>query len=421
MKHLLLALLLLHSLLCSEELDELILSTPQQIASTTYNADTLIGGLISPLSGMLILSVTNLVVQGAQPITLSRTYFSPYMPVEFAHEKQHNGEYEKKYLQAYLAKNYKGWQYLPHILLEYFPNTKQVRVADASGITLDFQLENGKTLLLSTPYAISNTSGEKPSGKFDVRNTRILYQEDTIIVKSCDGVERHYKLRRTLKERMIYFLHKELLINGKCLKYEYDELTRIRITAQDREERFTYASVLIDSTKRDGSVQFTSSSGKEALYRYTQQPLDWHIKGKAKKGKFDEKGKGRTPLLLTSVKSPFYAFEWLSYCSRALLAEYRGKDLQFGLHHDGFGEERHYRVDQLFLPVGAQDAFIPAYTLDYQPAIPGQKEGKTTVKRLDGITTHYHFSKNLLLTSIQIFEREILKQEKLFPGRRTTI
>ena len=76
MKHLLLTLLLLHSLLYSEELDELILSTPQQIASNTYQTDTLIGGLISPLSGMPILHITDLIVQGAQPITLSRTYFS---------------------------------------------------------------------------------------------------------------------------------------------------------------------------------------------------------------------------------------------------------------------------------------------------------------------------------------------------------
>jgi hypothetical protein len=104
----------------------------------------------------------------------------------------------------------------------------------------------------------------------------------------------------------------------------------------------------------------------------------------------------------------------MSYCNRALLSDYRSKDLQCGLHHNGFGEERHYRVDQLFLPVGEQDTFIPAYTIDYQPAIPGQKEGSTTVKRLDGISTVYHFSKNLLLTSIQTSEHEILKQEKLF-------
>jgi hypothetical protein len=107
MKHFLLSLLLFTLLLYAEETDELFVSTPEQIASLTFESNTLIGGVVSPLSGMPILRVTDLVVEGAQPITLSRTYLSPYMPVEFSHEKQYAGEYEKKHLQAYLTKNYK--------------------------------------------------------------------------------------------------------------------------------------------------------------------------------------------------------------------------------------------------------------------------------------------------------------------------
>src|ERR1700690_3521859 len=111
MRHLILFLVILTALLHAEEFEELTLSAPETIASLTCDADSLIGGIVSPLSGMPILRVTDLIAKGAQEIALTRTYLSPYMPVQFAQEKEHQGEYEKKYLQTYLAKNYKGWQY----------------------------------------------------------------------------------------------------------------------------------------------------------------------------------------------------------------------------------------------------------------------------------------------------------------------
>jgi len=81
----------------------------------------------------------------------------------------------------------------------------------------------------------------------------------------------------------------------------------------------------------------------------------------------------------------------------------------------GEGDKAHFRVDKLTLPVGQNDAFIPVYQMHYQPAIAGKREGKTTVKNNDGTSTIYHFSQNLLMTSIQYLGSEgSLKKEKIF-------
>jgi hypothetical protein len=79
MKHFIVFFVTLIALLSAEESEELLLSTPEAIASLTCEPDALIGGLISPLSGMPILRVTDLVAKGAQDIALTRTYLSPYM------------------------------------------------------------------------------------------------------------------------------------------------------------------------------------------------------------------------------------------------------------------------------------------------------------------------------------------------------
>lgn len=53
--------------------------------------------------------------------------------------------------------------------------------------------------------------------------------------------------------------------------------------------------------------------------------------------------------------------------------------------------------------------------MSYQPAVAGEREGKTTVKNCDGTSTIYHFSKNLLTTLVQYFGTDgSLKKEKIF-------
>ena len=60
-----------------------------------------------------------------------------------------------------------------------------------------------------------------------------------------------------------------------------------------------------------------------------------------------------------------------------------------------------FRVKELSLPVCEGDSFYPLYELHYQPPIPGEREGTTTVKNKDGTSTIHHFNKQLLTSLIE--------------------
>ena len=175
--------------------DELILSTPEELGS--QNMGFLIKGLVSPLSGNLSLKETDLVIRGAQEIRLERIYTPPHIPSSFHDKKKHVKDWDQYFLHDYLLKNYKGWQCFPHARLELFPKDKIVRTCDSNGMTLDFQVFDGGTYLVSDAYGMSNVSGEVPSGKNDPRNTKISFGENVtkIVVRCPDGTSRIYQLK----------------------------------------------------------------------------------------------------------------------------------------------------------------------------------------------------------------------------------
>lgn len=205
---------------------ELILSTPEQLAALTCEPDFLIGGLIGPLGGHPTLRETDLVVKGAQNIALTRIYIPPYMPCSFPKHKRCQEEYDKKYLYYHLANSYQGWQFFPHTRLQYEVTRKEVRFSEPNGATFDFNISKPKTTLASPPYAINNLAGDAPSGKYDPRNTRVTYenQGDRITVYAADGSVRYYNKKQilTLTGYLLYLLDKEILPNGKILRYRYD-------------------------------------------------------------------------------------------------------------------------------------------------------------------------------------------------------
>lgn len=413
--------------------EELVLSTPDQVATLLSEPSYLVGGLISPLSGHPVLRQTDLVVKGAQNIILKRTYIPPYIPASFPQHKNNQGEWEKKYLYDHLSKNYKGWQFFPHLRLEFTFFDMKVRLTDPSGITFDFHLSGPNysvTEFISPAYALSNASGDLPSGQHDPRNIHITYEDNgkKLVVHTPYGAHRVYEqkkvmtiqgrhaLRNDSRMPTIYLLQKEILPNGKILKYHYDKnLSLACIESLDLKERFVYASLHLSGSPRAGSCHFTSSTGITAHYNFQKRPLHIEIKEKVKGGSHKEEYSGSWPPLLTSVSSPLYRHEQLDYCDRFLLTTYFGKNDVFTSFHVGFGQDPHYKVHKLSFPVAQNDAFYPVHELSYQPPIAGKSEGMTIVKNSDWTFTIYHFSKNLLTTLIQYFGHDgLLKKEKVF-------
>jgi len=407
-----------------EAKEEFFLSTPEQVATLSSEPSYLIGGLVSPLSGQPTLKITDLVAKGAQNITLSRIYIAPQMPCHFSKEKHNQEEWDKYNLYHHVAHNYKGWQFYPHLKLQFASSSQEILLTDPSGMTLNFELNGCEAELSSSAFGLSNASGDTPSGKYDPRNTKISYEDggNTITVYATDGTTRlYYRKGWQTRSDQLYLLEKEILPNGKILKYHYNESWQpTYIESLDPKERFVYASLRINGSPWTSHCQFTSSSGQSTDYKYDRRPIHVKIKEKTKHwygdDKFEAEYKFLCPPILSSSSSPLFQHESLDYCGKFLLGSYSGKDDVFRVENKGFGEEpQHFRVHKLLLPVGQNDGFQPVYELSYQPPEAGKKAGTTTVKNSDGTSIIYHFSKNLLTTGIQYFgEDGNLKKEKTF-------
>ncbi len=403
--------------------DNVVLSTPGQIATLHASLNDLVGGLISPLSGQLALKKTDLVIKGAQSLYLNHLYIPPCIPSSFPQHKKQQTEWNRFYLAQHLVSSYKGWTYLPHLCLQYFPASGDIYLSDPSGATLNFRLSGNGTHLVSDSYAISNVSGDVPSGKNDPRNTRIVCDRasGTIHVSSPDGSTRFYgDSYRNSSGRTIFLLLKERLPNGKILRYLYHKKQLISIEAKDPEERFTYAKIHVENglTLSGGSMAFRASSGVSAQHVHTRRSLPAKLKENPFTGESAKHFEWDPilPALLTEVSSPFFQEEILSYDKHFLLTDYSGKDNLFMCSYGSYGSQNeHFRVQTLSFAMGPNETFQPVYTLSYDPPIPGQRFGYTVVNNPDGTFTRYNFSENLLITSIQwLDEKSVLKKQKTF-------
>ncbi len=397
-----------------EDLQDLIPSTPDQIATLSSEQDLLIGGVISPLSGQPALKRTDLIVKGAQSIFLYRIYIPPHMPCSFpAKNKHQHGNWATYYLYLHLKDNYKGWRIFPHLKLLQKQNSKIVSLTEPNGMTLEYYVIDGKTHLASPLYAISNFSGSSPNGKYDPRNTQIILHGTKLTMYSSDGTIRFYSTKHSL----LYLLDKEILPNGKVLKYHYENGRLALVESMDPKERYVYASLGVHGSPLTNQIcHFAASNGQTTDYTYQRRPVYIKVKEKRKKGKDKIEFTDLFPPILSAVSSPFFRHETLTYAEPPLLENYSGKNETFLCGYRGFGAGvPHFRVHELFFPVGHQDGLHSLYNISYDPPIPGRTNGSTTVKNGDGTTTIYYYSKAVLPIAIHFFGQDgAIKKEKTF-------
>jgi len=385
------------------------LFVPDQLATLTSDANQLIGGVVSPLSGNPSLREKDFTVIGAQEIALSRIYIAPYMPYTF----HKHWDADCYYRRNYLSRHYEGWKYFPHLRLWVDSQKKEAHLTNPNAATYDFSIADGKTTLLHS-YASSNVGDQEiPSGKFDPKNTRITYNNTSATVSSPDGSTRYYVVKSDGGRSLL--LEKEVLPNGKILRYQYNNVGKLSLVESlDPKERYVYASIHIQGTPDEGDCKFTSSTGINASCHFDKRFYSDRFRDKGLKITYS----GQTPPLMTAASSPQYRKETITYSDPyCLLQSFSGKEKTFSVSQIAFGEgdKVHFRIDKLLLPVGNNDTFIPVYQMSYQPAVAGEKEGKTIVKNSNGTSTVYHFSKNLMTTLIQYFGQDgVLKKEKIF-------
>jgi hypothetical protein len=270
--------------------DEPTLFVPDQLATLTSDAHQLIGGIVSPLSGNPCLREIDFTVIGAQDISLSRVYIAPHMPYRF-HKKW---DADCGYRRDYLRRHYEGWKHFPHLRLWVDQKKHEIHLVNPSAATYDFSIANGKTTLLHS-YASTNIGDlEIPCGRFDPKNTKITYNGTNATVFSPDGSTRYYAIKNGSGRALL--LEKEVLPNGKVLRFQYNNGKLTLVESLDPKERYIYAAINCTGSPDEGDCTFTSSTGLASSCHFDREFYS---------GKFRDKGQsikysGYTPPLMTS-------------------------------------------------------------------------------------------------------------------------
>lgn len=410
-------------------------SSPEQIVSLSGYDDFLVGGVVNPLSGQPSLREIDLIAKGAQNIPLIRTFISQYAPIK----NKGKGNVSEK--------SYAGWVNFPHVrlnlctLIKGKKRERRACVVDSNGVALVYTLKNGTSTLDSEHWGMCNGTSDTPSGKCDLRNTTVSFQNDQVTVRTCDGTERFYKkssidaitFEEGIYECGLYLLAKEVLPNGKVLKYEYENRDLVRVDSLDPQERYIYATLHLQNSPSRQKFGFSTSSNEQTVYRYgTELP-------------YEDKNKNFNllfPLNLTQIHSPFFPNEKLTYQNNKLYfgpkeSEYIGFTSLLGKQHyfqcrlsesvdreraaylyrkKGNKDELHskYRVKSLLLP-NEREILEPAFNFEYDLSIPGFCNGVTTVHHFDGSSTIFHVNREMLPISIKYYGTDQkLKKEKIY-------
>jgi len=367
--------------------EELPRSSPEQIAAS--RRDFLISDTVSPFSGQVVLHERDMIVNGAEPLFVDRSFnpFCPYFKLE-------EGELPR-------SANVKGnsdWQIYPHIFLR--SKRTHFHITDSCGMTYEFikLSKHHDSHLHQKAYGICNACGEEVSGKFDVRNTKIIsFDNLSVQILRPDGTEQFYKTNLPGNK---FVLEREILPNGKVIRYYYNKGELYQIESQDPKGRYTYARIKINKDT------FNSSSG---------QTLQYVFKDLAEP-KIHAFTDGFNRPILTNVQSVFYPSESYFYNQDLLLKEVNGRKCRYLCNYRIFGtkktprEHRQYRVTGLCFQGSDQDACF----IDYNLPEAGKSPGETIVTQKDGLKVIYGISSQLLPSYIQWWDKEELKKEKKF-------
>jgi YD repeat-containing protein len=415
-----------------QDSEKIPLSPPEEIVTLSLKSDFLIQGLVSPLSGQLCLRQKDLEVKGAQKLCLERIYLPPFIP-------EHSKDQELYQLYQHLLGKYKGWVYFPHIKIqaffpaeisypskeimrETFKGTPTVRMNYKNGLSLEFKVDGKQVTLTSEPFGISNTCGDIPKRQFDPRNTSISIKKDrkTIKVITPEGIYRFYRLTQShaLPNRNIsYHLEKEILKNGKVIRYYYENNKLISIRALNPKEDIVYAR--LDIQKEKDWKKFSSSSKDHVTYQYENRYFETEVKNNGRYYKLA----GYFPPILKKVSSPFFHNEKMHTTQELLMDFSDNRTYPFKCSYSLQGKqgEKTYRLTELQLPVGEKDEYQSVCTMAYHPGIPGKKESRTTVCYWNGKKVVYRFNNKMLLKKIETYgangDLQLQKQYHWYPNQ----
>lgn len=364
--------------------DDITPSSSDEIAS--LNADLIVDGFVSAMSGQFALSEEDLHVKGAQDVVLKRTYIPPQVLGRY-HDKDERDRLELG--KALLQLNTKGWVCFPHLWAGYNRNSPYFQLRDPGGYVLEFEIQGNKGFLKASSYGCSNLRSGEPSSAADIRNIEFLVEGIQVKVIWPDGTARIY----LPQVAGLYRLEREILPNGKAIRYHWDNSGLSQITSTDASGKYTYASINLI-----GDHLFRGSDGREVKLTYELR----EIKGKNKKEGI--KAKFQFPVMTRST-NPVYSNS-VGYNERTLLTSYDA--LSYPISCSYSGQKGALARIQMFSTPSSSISF------SYDPPIAGRRGGSTTVSYPDGTDVVYRFNPSLLLSSLENWLGGKLINQKIF-------
>ena len=226
---------------------------PAHLAVTEGYPSFLIDGCVSAITGDYYHTCDDIVVRGAEPIRIPRTYLS------------------SRHLEGRA-----GWSNLDHLYADRGP--EYYHTTEMNGTKLSYNCENRNQkcrLSHRTLTKITNCARGELSARNDLGNQYILSNSsgDHFRVYAADGTIRVFK-KTSYDNAITYFhLQREELPNGHLVHYAYDSknnLTEIKTTNADQSKTFAWAKFHWTSNDdKSHNHKITSSDGQsfDLLYK----------------------------------------------------------------------------------------------------------------------------------------------------------
>lgn len=124
---------------------------------------------------------------------------------------------------------------------------------------------------------ISNGVDENPSGQLDPRNTSISVNRTNVTLLASDGTKRIYIFSNVYeitidkeKHSCCYgVLQKEILPNGKVLRYQYKNRQVVKVESLNPTEEHIYATLTFDGSFFTNELICKTNTDLQATYSHT--------------------------------------------------------------------------------------------------------------------------------------------------------
>lgn len=298
--------------------------SPPSASPLDSEPSTMIAGCVNAISGDFCETQTDIVVPGAQPIVIQRTYVSSSFGVG-----THKECLKNRWSFNHEATLKKGWE-----------NKKDlVKTVESGGGAHRYTglIANGGVLALDQAIiqsGLTNCGSGEISGRSNLKNSKVTFENNFYVITSGSGAKRYFIPETHPKQSAYrYLLNRDVSPNGNSYHYLYEKekrLNQIQALNSDGQELAHVILNYPDKFKKDPCIALRAIDGRHVYYRF-----------KSTSGKF----------ILEDVDRPDSPPEHYEYADNFLLARIERPE---GHYREViyYGDTNEWNGEKIRLPAG---------------------------------------------------------------------